>query len=134
MKGRLWMLAMKDGISPDDFADAAFKGQAFSFGGTDTIRGATASATIAVRKIELQGDEPGYAVFSIGIYKDDSLVASDRKFLTASGTYSVTTTSVDLLPGAHYHVEAGLTILPRGSNGSRVIVSDAEVTEIRWSF
>lgn len=134
MNGRIWVMAMRDGLSPEDYADAGFKGPAFSFSGADTIRGATATATIIVRRLQLEGDVTPYAVFAIGIYKDGSLAGSGRVFLTSSGTYTVTTTPVDLSPGARYHVVAGLTMLTRTGSGSRGMVSDAEITEIRWSF
>lgn len=134
MNGRIWVMAMRDGLSPDDYADAGFKSPAFTFSGADTIRGATATATIIVRRLELEGDVIPYTVFAIGIYKDGSLAANGRVFLTSGGTYTVTTTPVDLSPGASYHVEAGLTMLARSGVGSRGMVSDAEITEIRWTF
>jgi len=134
MNGRIWVMAMRDGLSPDDYAGAGFKGPAFSFSGADTIRGATATATIVVRRLQLEGDVPPYAVFAIGIYRDGSLAASGRVFVTSSGTYAATTTPVDLSPGARYHVAARLKMVTRAGSGSRGMVSDAEITEIRWSF
>lgn len=134
MNGRVWVMAMRDGLSPDDYATAGFKSPAFSFSGTDMIRGATATATIVVRRLELEGAVAPYAVFAIGIYKDGSLASSGRAFLTGSGTYTATTTPVNLSPGAQYHVETTLNILTRTGVGSRGMLSDAEITEIRWSF
>jgi hypothetical protein len=134
MNGRVWVMTMWDGLSPEDYADAGFKSTAFSFSGTETIRGATATATIIVRSLELEGESTPIAVFALGIYRDGDLVASGRAMVSARGTYTATTTPIDLSPGSRYHVEAGLTMVTRARIGSRGMVSDAEITEIRWSF
>jgi hypothetical protein len=134
MNGRVWVMAMSDGLSPEDYADAGFKSTAFSFSGSETIRGATATATILVRRLELEGESHPLAVFALGIYKDGNLVASGRAMVDARGTYTATTTAIDLSPGARYHVEARMHLVTRTGVGSRGMVSDAEITEIRWSF
>jgi hypothetical protein len=134
MSGRVWAMAMRDGMAPDDVAKAGFKSPALSFSGTDAIRGATATSEVVIGGLELGGDGPALAVFSIGVYKDGALVASGRAMVDRPGTFTATTTPVDLVPGAAYHLEACLSVVTRNSAGSRGVVSDAEIREIRWSF
>jgi hypothetical protein len=134
MNERVWVMAMWDGLSPDDHAKGGFKNTAFSISGAEAIRGATATATVIVRSLELGGGSPPAAVFALGIYRDGELVASGRAMVNARGTYTATTTPIDLSPGARCHVEAGLTMVARADIGSRGMVSDPEITGIRWSF
>jgi len=132
--GRVWVMAMRDGMAPDDFAKAGFKSTALSFSGTDTIRGVTATSEIVVRGLELGGDGPALAVFAIGVYRNGELVASGRAMINRPGTFTATTSPVDLAPGAAYHLEACMSVVTRNAAGSRGVVSDAEVREIGWSF
>lgn len=134
MSGRVWVMAMRDGMAPEDFAKAGFKSPALSFGGTDAIRGVTATSEVVIGSLELGGEWPALAVFAIGLYRNGVLVASGRAMLDRPGTFRATTSPVDLAPGASYHLEACLSVVPRSAASSRGVVPAAEIKEIRWSF
>lgn len=134
MSGRVWVMAMRDGMAPDDHAKAGFVSPALSFGGTAPVPGVTATAEIVVRKVEIGWESPALIVFSIGVYRNGELVSSGRAMIDRPGTYPATSTPVDLAPGATYHVEASLSVVTRDATGSRAMVSDAEIRDIRWSF
>jgi hypothetical protein len=132
--GRLWAMAILRGPGEVPYASCGFKAQAFDFGGATALKGARATAKIDIRSMEIR-DKPDFRlILTVAIWKDGAVIAKKTTDLKGDGTFSATTDPVDLTPGSTYHASGHLTIIGRSGVGAYVVITDAQLTSVHWSF
>lgn len=132
--GRIWAMAILKSPAEVPYASCGFKAQAFDFGGAGALKGARATANIDIRRMEIS-DKPKFRlILTVAIWKDGEVVAKGATDLKGNGKFSATTDPVDLVPGSTYHASGHLTIIGRAGFGEYVVVTDAQLMSVKWSF
>lgn len=132
--GRIWAMAILRGSSEVPYASCGFKAQAFDFGGAGALKGGKATANIDIRRLEISDKTKFRLILTVAIWKDGEVVARGTTDLKGNGKFSATTDPVDLAPGSTYHVSGHLTIIGRSGVGEYVVVTDAQLMSVKWSF
>ncbi len=132
--GQIWAMAIRRGNWETAYASCGFKSQAFDFGGTNPIKGARGTAKITIRNMEVREKANFRVILTVAIWRDGDFVAKGTTELQGDGTYSVKTDPVDLAPGTTYHTSGHLTIIGSSGAGASIVIPDAQITFIGWSF
>lgn len=132
--GRLWAMAILTGAAEVPYASCGFKAQAFDFGGATALNGARATAKIDIRRMEISDKAKFRLILTVAIWKDGEVVAKGTTELKGNGKFSATTDPVNLMPGSTYHASGHLTIIGRSGVGAYIVITDAQLTSVHWSF
>lgn len=130
--GRVWAVAMYDGLDPYDLAHAGFKSIGLRNIGSSRQAGVTVKVTANI--LNLTAQEP-HAALCILIFEDGRPIRNKIQYFKMPGSQVVSLTSDPFMmfPNHNYYALALISISGKPKAGRAVSVI-ADIIDIKWKF
>lgn len=130
--GRVWAVAMDDGLDPPDWALSGFKPIGLhNIGSSRQIR---VAVNVTANILNLTVQEP-YSALCVLIFEDGRQIRKKKQYFKKPGSQIVSVTSEPflMLPNHKYHTLGLIAIMGR-PKADRAVSVKADIIDIKWKF